>query len=237
MNLKCIHIIITPLQVKILQGRQGRDNCQESHSAATSRRKGFKLGLLTPKAGFCPPHLAASHQDDKLTSNCRIVPMEKIALPGQRVTDWHKMLALEVVLKGIAPNPLIYRWISRASRQSTDLSNQGGEAGGNAHPCRFTGDERVCCSVWLGRNQKADGVQPGGAFRSTGIHQPSNMSASHPDPAGRSLKLVRAHIILRLPWNFSPNPRSALKSPTRVRLFQGALGAFELLSRNREFWI
>lgn len=37
--------------------------------------------------------------------------------------------------------------------------------------------------------------------------------------------------------NFSPNPRSALKSPTRVRRFQGALRAFELLSRNREFWI
>lgn len=31
--------------------------------------------------------------------------MEKIALPGQRITDRHKVLVWEVVLKGTSPNP------------------------------------------------------------------------------------------------------------------------------------
>ena len=87
----------------------------------------------------------------------------------------------------------------------------------------------------LVRNEKADGVHPVGARGSTGIQQPSNVLADPRNPARRSLKPVRAHAILQLPCNFSPDPGRALKSPTRVRLFQGSLRAFELLSRSGEF--
>lgn len=109
--------------------------------------------------------------------------MANIALPGQRIPDRHKMRVLEVVLKGTSPNPFNLQMNKqRASRQSTDLSDQGGGAGGNARPSRLTEDELMHCSLRLVRNQKVDGVRPVGACRSTGIQPPSHTPVAHPGP-------------------------------------------------------
>lgn len=100
-------VIIRFLQVRKLEDWRGRANCQEVPSRPGDGVTGSKLGSLAPEATFWPPHHAASCQDDKLTGNCTTVPMEKIALPGQRITDRHKMLVLEVTLRGILPSPFI----------------------------------------------------------------------------------------------------------------------------------
>lgn len=64
--------------------------------------------------------------------------------------------------------------------QSTDLStNQGSTAAGNVYPSHFTEDKLVYCSLQLVRNQKANGVPPIVAYRSTAFKH----TASDPDPS------------------------------------------------------
>lgn len=87
MNLKCIYLS-SSLFHRRKNLRIGKEQLiAKSRTASRAVERGLKLRLLTPRAVRCPPRCAASHQDDELTSDCRIVPVEKIALPGQRITD------------------------------------------------------------------------------------------------------------------------------------------------------
>lgn len=105
MNPKCIYQHPFFTGEKNLRLGKGQ-RIAKSRTASRAVERGLTLRPLTPRAVRCPPRHAAAHQDDELTRNCGTVPVEKIALPGQRITDGHKMLVLEVVSKGISPNPV-----------------------------------------------------------------------------------------------------------------------------------